>query len=68
MRSLRIMGVIFALVLLVPQMTVAENVSGADAMICSYECTFCKTCVEDELQGICPNCGGGFSPRPPRTA
>lgn len=36
------------------------------AMICSYECTFCTDCATGELQGICPNCGGGFSPRPLR--
>ncbi|NVK31750.1 MAG: DUF1272 domain-containing protein [Gammaproteobacteria bacterium] len=37
-----------------------------DAMICTYECTFCKTCVEEILQNVCPNCGGGFCPRPIR--
>ena len=37
-----------------------------DAMICSYECTFCRTCVDTELNNVCPNCGGGFSPRPIR--
>ncbi len=41
-----------------------------DARICSYECTFCAACVEDVLHGVCPNCGGGFQPRPirPRSA
>jgi len=29
-----------------------------DAMICSFECTFCSDCVEDILKGRCPNCGG----------
>src|SRR5436190_7490738 len=38
-----------------------------DAMICSFECTFCRPCVEQVLQNVCPNCGGGFSPRPIRT-
>ena len=38
-----------------------------DAMICSFECTFCQDCV-DVLTDICPNCGGGFSPRPIRPA
>ena len=37
-----------------------------EAMICSFECTFCRKCVEDVLQNVCPNCGGGFSPRPIR--
>jgi uncharacterized protein len=39
-----------------------------DAMICTYECTFCATCVESVLLGVCPNCGGNFSPRPIRPA
>lgn len=36
------------------------------AMICSYECTYCKDCVENILQNVCPNCGGGFEKRPTR--
>lgn len=36
------------------------------AMICSFECTFCAVCVETLLDGVCPNCGGKFSPRPIR--
>ena len=39
-----------------------------DAMICSFECTFCRDCVEGALQGRCPNCGGEFVPRPRRPA
>jgi len=39
-----------------------------DAMICSYECTFCAECVESKLRNVCPNCGGGFTPRPVRPA
>lgn len=38
------------------------------AMICSFECTFCRTCVEKILDNVCPNCGGGFTPRPVRPA
>ena len=38
----------------------------ADARICSYECTFCADCVEHVLDNVCPNCGGGFVPRPIR--
>ncbi|MDA0679785.1 MAG: DUF1272 domain-containing protein [Proteobacteria bacterium] len=37
-----------------------------DAMICTFECTFCRRCVESEYQGVCPNCGGNFEPRPVR--
>ncbi|TPN53756.1 DUF1272 domain-containing protein [Mesorhizobium sp. B1-1-4] len=40
----------------------------ADALICTFECTFCADCVEDVLGGICPNCGGNFSARPIRPA
>ncbi len=36
------------------------------ARICTYECTFCADCVENVLKDVCPNCGGGFSPRPIR--
>lgn len=37
-----------------------------DARICSYECTFCASCVDNVLRNVCPNCGGGFAPRPIR--
>jgi len=37
-----------------------------DAMICSYECTFCRDCVETRLHGTCPNCGGQLVARPTR--
>lgn len=36
------------------------------ARICSYECTFCADCVDTVLHNVCPNCGGGFQPRPIR--
>jgi hypothetical protein len=39
-----------------------------DAMICTYECTFCEGCVDGVLGGRCPNCGGNFAPRPIRPA
>ena len=38
----------------------------ANAMICTYECTFCANCVNNVLSNVCPNCGGGFVPRPIR--
>jgi uncharacterized protein len=40
--------------------------TAADARICSYECTFCADCVKNVLDNVCPNCGGGFTPRPIR--
>ena len=39
---------------------------GGGAVICSFECTFCTSCVEDVLMNVCPNCGGGLTPRPIR--
>ena len=38
----------------------------AEARICSFECTFCASCVESVLGNVCPNCAGGFVPRPIR--
>ena len=35
-------------------------------MICTFECTFCRDCVDSRLKGVCPNCGGNFSLRPIR--
>lgn len=37
-----------------------------EAMICTFECTFCKSCSEIILNGVCPNCGGNFVNRPIR--
>ena len=42
--------------------------NSAEARICSFECTFCAPCVESLLFNVCPNCGGGFAPRPVRPA
>jgi hypothetical protein len=40
---------------------------GGEAVICSYECTFCADCG-DALDHVCPNCGGELVPRPRRVA
>ena len=37
-----------------------------EARICTFECTFCAHCVDTLLDNVCPNCGGGFVPRPIR--
>ncbi|HEV2282012.1 MAG TPA: DUF1272 domain-containing protein [bacterium] len=42
--------------------------SAPDAMICSFECTFCRACAETRLGGRCPNCRGGLVARPIRPA
>ena len=36
-----------------------------NAHICSYECTFCNGCTE-EMNSVCPNCGGELVARPKR--
>jgi hypothetical protein len=40
----------------------------SDAMMCSFECTFCRSCAEGLLKGRCPNCGGELVRRPIRPA
>ncbi|MFV8817454.1 DUF1272 domain-containing protein [Haliea sp. E17] len=40
----------------------------AEAMICSFECTFCTRCAGEVLGKVCPNCGGGLVQRPIRPA
>lgn len=42
--------------------------NSTEAMICTFECTFCRDCVTSILQNVCPNCGGGFEKRPVRPA
>lgn len=37
-----------------------------NARICSFECTFCASCAEGPLMGLCPNCGGELVRRPIR--
>lgn len=45
---------------------VALPPASLDASICSFECTFCASCADGLLGNVCPNCGGGFVPRPVR--
>jgi hypothetical protein len=42
--------------------------ASTEARICSFECTFCTACADGVLGNVCPNCGGGFVPRPVRPA
>ncbi len=37
-----------------------------EAVICSFECTFCRGCAETLLAWRCPNCGGELVRRPVR--
>ncbi len=39
----------------------------SNAVVCSFECTFCKDCDKKSLKGKCPNCGGNLVERPTRT-
>lgn len=39
-----------------------------DAMICTFECTFCADCAAEVFGGICPNCRGNLVARPIRPA
>jgi hypothetical protein len=39
-----------------------------DAVICTFECTWCRDCAETVLRGACRNCGGNLVPRPVRPA
>jgi hypothetical protein len=39
-----------------------------EAMICSFECTFCLACADTVLKRRCPNCGGELVARPIRPA
>ncbi|NDG49576.1 MAG: DUF1272 domain-containing protein [Rhodospirillales bacterium] len=39
-----------------------------DALICSFECTWCRDCAEQKLAMRCPNCGGELVTRPVRPA
>lgn len=43
--------------------------TATNALICSFECTFCTDCARDRLPGgVCPNCGGSLVARPIRPA
>ena len=39
----------------------------SDAVICSFECTFCPACG-DAMAQVCPNCGGELIARPKRVS
>ena len=42
--------------------------TSAQAMICSFECTYCKTCAKEIFKNVCPSCAGNFVERPIRTS
>ncbi|WP_298778307.1 DUF1272 domain-containing protein [uncultured Polaribacter sp.] len=40
--------------------------TSTEAMICSFECTYCKTCALEVFDNVCPSCIGNFVERPIR--
>jgi len=42
------------------------SAASLEAMICSFECTFCSACARELLHGKCPNCQGELVRRPVR--
>ncbi|WP_299250667.1 DUF1272 domain-containing protein [uncultured Lacinutrix sp.] len=37
-----------------------------EAVICTFECTYCASCAAGLFKNVCPNCGGDFTQRPKR--
>ena len=42
--------------------------TSSEAMICSFECTYCVECALDVFKNVCPSCTGDFVKRPIRPA
>lgn len=40
--------------------------TSAAAMICSFECTYCKECALEIFENVCPSCSGNLVERPIR--
>ncbi len=40
--------------------------TSTEAMICSFECTYCKECALEIFKNVCPSCSGNFVKRPIR--
>ena len=40
--------------------------TSTEAMICSFECTYCRTYAIELFENVCPSCGGNFVERPIR--
>ena len=37
--------------------------NSTEAMICTFECTYCAECATAIFENVCPNCGGNFEKR-----
>jgi hypothetical protein len=42
--------------------------ASTEALICTFECTFCRDCASKVFAGVCPNCAGELVRRPVRPA
>ncbi len=42
--------------------------TSTEAMICSFECTYCKDCAITIFENVCPSCSGNFVERPIRSS
>jgi len=40
--------------------------TSTEAMICSFECTYCEKCALGIFENVCPTCAGNFEKRPIR--
>lgn len=40
--------------------------TSTEAMICSFECTYCRDCALEIFENVCPSCSGNFVERPIR--
>ncbi|WP_298511616.1 DUF1272 domain-containing protein [uncultured Kordia sp.] len=40
--------------------------ASTEAMICSFECTYCQKCALEIFENVCPSCAGNFVARPIR--
>lgn len=40
--------------------------TSTEAMICSFECTYCEECAIEKFKNVCPTCAGNFVKRPIR--
>jgi len=40
--------------------------TSTEAMICSFECTYCAKCALEIFENVCPSCSGNFVQRPIR--
>lgn len=40
--------------------------TSTEAMICSFECTYCRECALEIFENVCPSCAGNFVERPIR--